>query len=193
MDLKKIIVLAALIVILAILVVVFFTSGGKEKIRMPSVSPAPSEEIQVAGPAERKKVTLFFLSDEDGLLHPEEREIIAGTSVIAEAQRVIEELIRGSQEGLISSLPPEAKLRQVFVTREGVAYVDFSREFVDKHPSGSAAEIATIYAIVNSLTFNFKTIKRVFILVDGNERETLGGHINLTRSFLPQMSLVAKD
>jgi hypothetical protein len=84
-------------------------------------------------------------------------------------------------------------LRQVFVTREGVAYVDFSREFVDKHPSGSAAEIATIYAIVNSLTFNFKTIKRVFILVDGNERETLGGHINLTRSFLPQMSLVAKD
>jgi FtsZ-interacting cell division protein ZipA len=59
MDLKKIIVLAALIVILAILVVVFFTSGGKEKIRMPSVSPAPSEEIQVAGPAERKKVTLF--------------------------------------------------------------------------------------------------------------------------------------
>ena len=36
-------------------------------------------------------------------------------------------------------------------------------------------------------------IKKVFILVDGEERETLDGHITLDRAFAPDFSLVAKD
>jgi len=92
---------------------------------------------------------------------------------------------------LISPLPPETRLRQLFITRSGVAYVDFSKELADRHPSGSSAEIATIYSVVNSLTYNFKSIKKVFILVEGGEKETLGGHISLSQAFAPRYSLSA--
>ncbi len=49
-----------------------------------------------------------------------------------------------------------------------------------------------VYSIVNSLTYNFKSVKRVSLLVEGNERETLGGHIDLSRPFSPDYSLVAR-
>jgi hypothetical protein len=36
-----------------------------------------------------------------------------------------------------------------------------------------------------------KSVKKVFILIDGGERKTLGGHIDLTQAFLPQYDIVA--
>ena len=73
-----------------------------------------------------------------------------------------------------------------------MAYVDFSREIMDKHLSGSSAEMITIYSIVNSLSYNLKPIKKVFILIDGGEKKTLGGHIDLTSAFQPIYDIVAK-
>ena len=59
-------------------------------------------------------------------------------------------------------------------------------------PSGSSEELAAVYSVVNTLAYNFKPIKKVFILVEGGERETLGGHVNLGEAFLPQFSLDAQ-
>jgi germination protein M len=70
--------------------------------------------------------------------------------------------------------------------------VDLSREIMEKHPSGSSAELATVYSIVNTLAYNFKPIKKVFLLVEGSEKETLSGHINLSQPFVPLYSLNAK-
>jgi hypothetical protein len=74
-----------------------------------------------------------------------------------------------------------------------MAYVDFSKEIQDKSLSGSEAEMAAVYSIVNSLTYNFKSIKKVLILVDGEEAETLAGHINLSKPFAPDYSLIAQE
>jgi len=189
---KKVAILVVLIAILAILVVIFFKSGIRERI-IPPPSALPAEPgIQPAEPGETIKIVLFFLSEEDTYLHPEEREIPAYSSVVHQAKRAIGELIKGSQSGYISPFPPETELRELYVTRKGVAYVDFSKEIVEKHLSGSSAEISTIFSVVNSLTYNFSSIEKVFILIEGQERETLGGHINLSRPFLPLYDLIAK-
>jgi germination protein M len=174
-----------------VLAIVLFRGEGGEKVK-PAVETAVREGEPEPAPArEAKTVRLFFLSENDNLLHPEPREIFAG-STVEEAEQVVRELIRGSDKGFISPLPSETKLRQLFVTKEGTAYVDFSREVMEKHPSGSSAELATVYAIVNTLAFNFNPIKKVFILVEGGERETLGGHINLSQPFVPLYSLNAR-
>ena len=160
---------------------------------MPSPTALPSEPGALpAGSEETIKIVLFFLSDEDTYLHPEEREIPADSSIVRQAKRTIEELIKGSQSGLISPFPPETELRELYVTKKGVAYVDFSEDIVEKYLSGSSAEISTIYSVVNSLTYNFRSIEKVFILIEGQEKETLGGHINLSRPFLPLYDLIAK-
>jgi len=179
-------------VVLAVLVIIFFTSGIKDKIIPATPIPPPEVEPIPAQPGQTRTVVLFFLSEEDTFLHPEEREIPDDTSVVRQAKRTVMELIKGSQKGYISPFPPEARLRELYVTDEGVAYVDFSKEIVEKHLSGSSAEISTIFSVVNSLAYNFDSIKKVFILIDGRERETLGGHINLSRPFLPMYDLIAR-
>ncbi len=192
MGRKRVATLGFLFVVLVIIVVVFFLSGIKEKI-IPVVPASPPEvEPLPVQPGQTRSVVLFFLSEEDTLLHPEQRKIPADLSVVRQAKQTIEELIKGSQKGYISPFPPEAKLRELYVTEEGVAYVDFSKDIVEKHLSGSSAEISTIFSVVNSLAYNFDDIEKVFILIEGRERETLGGHINLSRPFLPLYDLIAQ-
>ena len=191
MGVKRIALLVFLLTILAILLVIFFRSGVLEKIKLPAEAPPPVLEPSPPGPVQTRKIVLFFLSEADTLLHPEEREITASSSIVRQAKQAVEELIKGSDKGYISPFPPETKLRELFLTGDGVAYVDFSEEIVEKHLSGSSAEISTIFSVVNSLAYNFETIKKVFILIEGQERETLGGHINLSRPFLPLYDLIA--
>lgn len=193
MDRKKAVLFLILFFLLVVLAVVFFKNSGSERIKKSGNIPQPAVSTETHVQKTMKKVTLFFLREEDNQLVPEEREINSDPSAVREAEEVVAELIKGSKAGLVSSLPPETWLAQLFITKEGVAYVDFSKDLIEKHPSGSAAEISTVYSIVNSLTYNFKPIKKVFILIEGEERETLGGHISLDHPFLPDYSLVVKE
>lgn len=177
---------------LVVLVFIFFKTGVREKIRPSPLVPTPESMELPAKPGAKIEVVLFFLSEKDTYLHSEKREIDAGVSVVRQAKLAVEELLKGSQLGYISPFPPETKLIELHVTRGGVAYVDFSKDIVEKHLSGSSAEISTIYSVVNSLAYNFDSIKRVFILIEGREKETLGGHISLSRPFLPLYDLIAK-
>ena len=193
MDKRKVILISVLGFLLVVLAFLFFKNSGRERIKKAEEIPQPAVSTQAPVEKSIRKVTLFFLREEDSKLIPEERDIVSDPSTVREAEEVIAELIKGSQTGLVSSLPAETKLVQLFITKEGVAYVDFSKDLVDKHPSGSTAEISTVYSIVNSLAYNFKPIKKVFILIEGEERETLGGHISLDHPFLPDYSLIFKE
>jgi len=185
-------ILGVLLILLTILIIIFIRMGGKGETEQEPLSLPPEIAQSPDEPQEKKKIVLFYLSEKDALLHPEAREIYARASVVQEAKQTVEELLKESQSGYLSPIPPQTKLREIFMTRRGVAYVDFSKDFQVGHPSGSTAEILTIYSIVNSLAYNFKSIKKVFILIEGAEKETLGGHVNLDKPFLPQYSLIAK-
>ena len=191
MNTKQLMVLASLFVLLIVLVMVFFLGGRDDKRSYDPVETVSDSQPLLTEAFETKKIVLFFLSEQDTLLHPEERELTFDNVVVHQAKLAIEELIKGSQQGRISPLPVETELREIFITAQGIAYVDFSKELHDNHSSGSTAEICTIFAIVNSLTYNFKTIKRVYILIDGGEKETLQGHIDLRRSLLPRYDLIS--
>jgi spore germination protein GerM len=182
---------AFLAVAVFVLAIVFFRGGGREEIGAGKAIPAEVARRPAAGPGESRVVTLFFASEDDTLLHPEEREIPAGPSPAEEAAAAVRELIRGPEGDLLPSLPQGTGLRRLFITKEGIAYVDFTREIASR-PSGSSEELASVYSVVNTLAFNFRPIKKVFILVEGAERETLGGHVNLREAFLPQYALDAK-
>lgn len=190
METKKIVILGVLFVTLIILIVLLFT-GGIEKKTKPAQPSIPEPETSSEETPETKTITLFFLSEEDGLLHGEERDIFSNSSLIFEIKQTIEELLVGSDNGYISPFPPESRLREVFMTEGGIVYVDFSREIQDKHLSGARAEISTVYSVVNSLAINFESIKKVFILVDGNEKETLKGHVDISRPLVPMYNLIS--
>ena len=191
-KLKPALVLGALSVVLLVLVIIFFTGGGREKVGRFIDANVPKAPAVAGEHAEARTVTLFFLDDDDDFLHRETRQVAAGLTVDDEAEQALAELIKGSEKGLLSPLPPQTKVRQVFIGKDGVATVDLSREVAEKFSYGSTMELAAVYAVVNTLAFNFKAVKKVVILVEGAEKETLGGHVDLTRAFLPDYSLVAR-
>jgi len=188
---KQALILGGLTLVLLVLVIVFFTGGGGEKVKRFVEANVPKSAETTGEKALTKTVTLFFISDDD-LLHKETREITAGPTEADEAERALAELIRGSEEGLVSPLPPGTRVRQVFIAKDGLATVDFSRDIAENFAYGSTSELAAVYSVVNTLAYNFKPVKKVVLLVEGAERETLGGHVDLSRAFFPDYSLVAR-
>ena len=71
-----------------------------------------------------------------------------------------------------------------------VAKVNFSRELQKNFVGGSTGEEMLVGSVVNTLT-EFPEIQKVQILVDGQEVETLSGHMDLSQP-LPRMTELLK-
>jgi spore germination protein GerM len=136
-------------------------------------------------------VTLYFPSSGAGTLVGENREIFETASAVDRAKQILSEVISGpTSESAIASVPSGTRLRQVYVLEDGVAYADFSSELAGGIEGGSADEILAVYSIVDSLALNIPEIQRVAILIDGRQRATLAGHIDLRRPLAPDKSLL---
>jgi hypothetical protein len=64
-----------------------------------------------------------------------------------------------------------------------LAVVNLHGTFADHHPSGIEPETLTIDSILGTLYANFPRIEQVRFLVDGQPRDTLNGHADLTRTY----------
>jgi hypothetical protein len=92
---------------------------------------------------------------------------------------------------MFPAVPPETRVQHLFLSDQGTIFIDFSNTLEANHPGGVLNELATIYAIVNSLTYNLPEIRQVKILIGGVEKETLAGHCLL---LLPlEMDLTITD
>ncbi|MEE8574221.1 MAG: GerMN domain-containing protein [Thermodesulfobacteriota bacterium] len=124
-----------------------------------------------------KTVELYFSAEGGKRLKIEEREIEEGDRE-SELSAIIEALIKGSSTGLGPVTAEGTRL--IGVSIDGtLATVDFSAELVENHWGGSSAELQTVYGVVNSITRNFDEIDSVQILVEGEKRGTLKGHIRI--------------
>jgi germination protein M len=161
----------------------------------PATGASPAGGVAGApAPPTRRDVTLFFERADDDALGPETRPILLSESIIDQAKQIVSELASGPQDkGLLPTVPQETKVLGLYLDRSGTAYVDLSGEFVDKHPGGSSDELATVFSIVDSLTFNLPAIRRVRFLVNGEERDTLASHLDLRRAYIKDMSIVKMD
>jgi len=81
----------------------------------------------------------------------------------------------------VSAIPAGTKLKTVFVTDKGEAFVDLTPELRSNQQGGTTNEILTTYTIVNALTLNLPAITSVQILIDGKQVDTLAGHLDLRR------------
>lgn len=152
-------------------------AGDKTAADKPGASPAGEKASAGEESAAKVKVTLYFANSEGDMLVPEARTIPEVTGV---ARAAIEELIKGPQtKSLAPTIPTETKLKDIDI-HDGVATVDFSREFVDNHWGGSSGELLTVYSVVDVLT-QFPTVNKVQFMVEGQKVETLAGHMDLAQ------------
>lgn len=141
-----------------------------------------------SGTGALRTITLYFPSDDDGLLQSESRQIAWANSDTDRIRQVTLALIEGSYKGLRRPLPPVTELRAAFLTSDGTAYLDFSNNALAILAPGIQSETLAIFSIVNSLAVNVPTVHKVKILVQGQEVETLNGHADLGEIFAPDMT-----
>ena len=123
-------------------------------------------------------VKVFFPETSgDVLLTAEDQTIFKSTELANRARQILQKLQEGPHsEALSPALPKDTKVDDLFISGQGTAFIDFSNAISTNHPGGVMNEMATIYSIVDSLTYNLPEIKQVKILVGGVEKETLAGH-----------------
>ncbi len=147
-------------------------------------APGASYEAPVG---KKQMVHLYFGDHQGRYLSAEQRIVAQPADVAVAARRLVQALIQGPEKRGARTLPQEPILRSLFVTGEGVAYVDFAAGAFDHYPASVKAELLSIYSIVNTLVLNVEEIRRVKFLVGGQEAATLAGHVDLSHPFKADM------
>jgi germination protein M len=153
--------------------------------KLPRLLTTPEGGVPVqSGPAatgEARKIhaTLFYVADTGNELIPVNAEVPFGDSPAEQARRIAEAQVQPPAEGTLSAIPAGTKVRAVYLTSRGEAYLDLSADVARGHSGGSLDEALAVFALVNALTVNLPDITAVQILIDGKEVDTLAGHVDL--------------
>jgi len=151
----------------------------------------PPVDMEAIKKKEKKIAEIYFSDSQERFLVGEKRYIYKEEGAAGQAREVVKALLDGSKTGNVSTFPAHVNLRDVKVGKDGTAEVNFSSDLTKLHPGGSAAEMATIYSLTNSLTTNVPDIKAVKILVEGKALSSIKGHISAMNSFKPDPDLYA--
>jgi hypothetical protein len=136
----------------------------------------------VAGATEQ--VTLFVAYDDTGVLLAQSARI----PLPSVRQQRAEELLRSllalyMDKASPHPLPEGADVRSVYLVDPGSAVIDINAAFADGHRSGVLSEELTVASMIQTLSTNLPGILRVKILVEGKQRDTLAGHVDLSGFF----------
>jgi hypothetical protein len=152
------------------------------------------EKGSTAVKKEKYQVILFFSDSNERFLVPEKRFIHREKTVNGQVEELVKALIDGPGEGLNKGLvgvfPDGTELKSVKVEKDGTAIINFNRNLVERHPGGSSSEVATVYALTNTLLQNLPLIKRVKLEIDGKVPETLKGHVDTRFPFTFNKELI---
>jgi hypothetical protein len=138
-------------------------------------------------------VILFYVAEDGTALVEHEVEVPLGETALARARIILEKQLSPPESPLISPFPEGTELRAIYLTPGGDAFIDLSQQISVAHPGGSLDELFTVYALVNVLTRNFFEISAVQILIEGQEVDTLAGHVDLRRPLGLNMKWVSEN
>ncbi len=153
------------------------------------LTPASSVSLgeNQAGELKDKTPYKLYFVNEQGKLSPETRyinntEVEKGTEYLATV--LVKELISGPAKGSLfqAAIPKETKVHSDVKIKDGVATVDLSKEFIEKHQGGKKNEQLTLYSIVNTLT-ELKDVKSVQFRIDGKVKKEFKGSYQLDMAF----------
>jgi germination protein M len=161
----------------------WYPPAGTETTAAPSTAAVPGDDALV-------NATLFYISDDGMRLVGFERPLERDADPAAQARIILEAQLTEPPTPLLSPIPLGTELRAFYLAGQD-AFVDLSAEVTLGHSGGSLEELFTVYAIVNTLTTNIPAINAVQILVNGNEVDTLVGHVDLQHPLERNLQWVA--
>jgi hypothetical protein len=120
----------------------------------------------------------LFAAGTDGLLHAREVELPRFSTTRGRAEALVQRIVEES-----GTFPENVQVLDVFVSGRGVAVINFTLDLLEGHSGGLRAEELTVYSLSHTLVESLPAIAEVRLLVEGQETETLAGHLDLRSGF----------
>lgn len=171
---------------------------------------APVDETPIAAPtsASDEPATLYLASDSDGSITIGTRSLPLPEEPTTRARILLTHLLAEyALPGSLHPIPSGPSIDDVFLLNLPItgstmtlsrpdalpaypelasgqlAIVNLHGSFADTHPSGVETETLTVMSIVGTLHAALPNLTEIRFLVDGQPRETLAGHADLTRTY----------
>ncbi len=199
--------LSALIAAIVLMAVFLFYERKRAHERLT----AHSDSTPLAAPVSTgtESFTFDLASDDDGSITAVQRDIALPAEPSVRARALLENLVAeyalppsrhplaggaAVDDVFLLKLPivspaasPAEKVAQEQAGDDAavgeLAVINLRGTFVNDHPSGVQVEMLTILSMLGTLHANFAQITQVRFLVDGQPRETLAGHADLSRLY----------
>jgi hypothetical protein len=165
------------------------------KLQQRSEEQARRELTQptVINPGDPKvKAKLFWASGaDDGTLSGVTVELPLASDAVLRSKQVLNTLLAGPVDTELRTLPPDAALLAFYLLPDGTAIADFSESLGTSIPSGIESEQMAVDSITKTLAANVPQVRRLKILIHGQEVETLAGHLDLSQAFVVNANAVS--
>lgn len=178
------------ILVLAVIVGLIIVPDLAQRIRLLSQGQRAEEVARrevlapvVTTPTDVTSTAKIFFTDGAGKLAPVEMQLSLSAGPAERAKQVLHALIVSPPSEQQRTLPADAEVLAFYVLSDGSAVADFSDALVSETPSGILSEQLVIDSITQTLENNVPSLRRLKILIHGQEVETLSGHVDLTGFF----------
>ena len=151
--------------------------SADEKARHEVLAPPISTPTDVTAKAE-----IFWASGPDTVA-PVELELPLSADPVERSKQLLRELVSDPPSPDQRTLPADATLLDFYLLPDGTAVADFSDAIASEMPSGIMSEQLAVDSIVRTLESNVPGLRRLKLLIHGQEVDTLAGNVDLTGFF----------
>lgn len=172
-------------------VIIFFQTKNQSKTEL--ADPVQEDSQKLFEEPDMIKVKVFFLREDSRAMRPVLYEMPL-PSFREELYRKFVNLLLIGKQNYINPIPEGVRLKAVFYyEKQKMLVIDFSSELINNFPAGTESEREFIYFMVDNLCYNFKEIKKVKFMVEGNDYKTLSGHLDFENPFFPDYSFIRDE
>jgi len=177
---RHLVFLTVLLFSLALVMSVYVWELERREARKPPPARA-AEHVSPPSSGPLEEATVWVPDERRGQLHAAKISLPLNSIRQQKAGELMRALIAMyAKKDSARALAAGAEVHDIYLVDPGLAVLDLNAAFVNTQTSGILAEELTVLSIVQTLASNIPGIARVKILVDGKERETLAGHLDLT-------------
>jgi len=128
------------------------------------------------------KAEIFWAAGPDRIA-PVEVEMPLSADPVERSRQLLLALIANPPTGGQRTLPADTTLSSFYILGDGTAVADFSDAISSEMPSGILSEEMAVNSIARTLESNVPGLRRLKILIHGQEADTLAGNVDLTGFF----------
>lgn len=137
----------------------------------PFIENIESQRAETRFPATGEAPPRLYKSPEKDLLEDKD-ELITRAALLSNAEDTIKKYME----------PHGTKLLDLYMDKDGIIYADFSNELRNKFNGDASDEYQIIVGLYKNIKTNIPNFNSLKILMDGKEVESLGGHIDISKS-----------